>query len=32
LGDAVPLLVAQAKEVGLGVHALTAMIRQEYGS
>jgi GntR family transcriptional regulator len=32
LGDAVPTLVAQAKKLGLGVHALTAMIRQEYGS
>ena len=32
LGESVPLLVAHAKKLGLGVHALIAMIRQEYGS
>jgi GntR family transcriptional regulator len=31
LGEAIPRLVASAKELGLSVHALTAMIRQEYG-
>ncbi len=32
LGDAIPTLVATARQLGLGVHALTAMIRQEYDS
>lgn len=32
LGEAIPKLVATARELGLGVHALTAMVRQEYGS
>jgi GntR family transcriptional regulator len=32
LGEAIPRLVASAKEIGVGVHTLTAMIRQEYGS
>jgi GntR family transcriptional regulator len=32
LGDAIPRLVASARELGLGSHALTAMIRQEFGS
>jgi GntR family transcriptional regulator len=32
LGEAIPRLVASAREMGLSVHALTAMIRQEYGS
>jgi GntR family transcriptional regulator len=32
LGEAIPRLVATARELGLGVDALTAMIRQEYGS
>jgi GntR family transcriptional regulator len=32
LGEAIPRLVASAKEVGVGVQTLTAMIRQEYGS
>jgi GntR family transcriptional regulator len=30
LGDAIPRLVAAAKQLGLGAHTLTAMIRQEY--
>lgn len=30
LGEAVPRLVAAARELGLGVSTLTAMIRQEY--
>lgn len=30
LGDAIPRLVAQAQQLGVGVAALTAMIRQEY--
>jgi GntR family transcriptional regulator len=32
LGEAIPRLVATARELGVGVSALTAMIRQEYGS
>ena len=32
LGEAIPRLVASAKEIGLGAHTLTAMIRQEYDS
>ena len=32
LGEAIPRLVTAAKELGLSVHTLTAMIRQEYGS
>jgi GntR family transcriptional regulator len=32
LGDALPRLVATARELGLGMHALSAMIRAEYGS
>jgi GntR family transcriptional regulator len=32
LGEAIPRLVSTAKELGLGVSTLTAMIRQEYGS
>jgi GntR family transcriptional regulator len=32
LGEAIPRLVATARELGLGVSTLTAMIRQEYGS
>jgi GntR family transcriptional regulator len=32
LGEAIPELVANAKALGLGVSALTAMIRQEYNS
>jgi GntR family transcriptional regulator len=32
LGEAIPRLVAAAREMGLSVQALTAMIRQEYGS
>jgi GntR family transcriptional regulator len=32
LGDALPMIVASARRLGLGVHALTAMIREEYGS
>jgi GntR family transcriptional regulator len=32
LGDAIPRLVASARLMGLGVHALNAMIRQEYNS
>jgi GntR family transcriptional regulator len=32
LGEAIPRLVASAKEIGLGVHTLAAMIRQEYDS
>jgi GntR family transcriptional regulator len=32
LGQAIPQLVAAARELGLGAHALTAMIRQEYDS
>ena len=32
LGEAIPRLVASAKEIGLGVHTLAAMIRQEYNS
>jgi GntR family transcriptional regulator len=30
LGEAIPRLVAAAKELGLGAHTLTAMIRQEF--
>jgi GntR family transcriptional regulator len=32
LGDAIPRLVRAAQHVGLGVHALNALIRQEYDS
>ena len=32
LGEAIPRLVATAKQLGLGVSTLTAMIRQEYDS
>jgi GntR family transcriptional regulator len=32
LGEAIPRLVATARELGLGVSTLTAMIRQEYDS
>jgi len=32
LGEALPRLVAQAKTLGLGISALTALIRQEYNS
>jgi GntR family transcriptional regulator len=32
LGEAIPRLIATARQLGLGVSALTAMIRQEYGS
>lgn len=32
LGAAIPRLVATARQLGLGASALTAMIRQEYGS
>ena len=32
LGEAIPRLVATAREMGLSAQALTAMIRQEYGS
>ncbi|HEY2642517.1 MAG TPA: GntR family transcriptional regulator [Galbitalea sp.] len=32
LGEAIPRLVERAKELGVSVHALTAMIRQEYTS
>jgi GntR family transcriptional regulator len=32
LGEAIPRLVATARELGLGISTLTAMIRQEYGS
>lgn len=32
LGEAIPQLVARAKDLGVSVHALTAMIRQEYTS
>ena len=30
LGDAIPRLVTAAKDLGLGIDTLTAMIRQEY--
>jgi GntR family transcriptional regulator len=30
LGEAIPRLVSAAKELGLGAHTLTAMIRQEF--
>jgi GntR family transcriptional regulator len=32
LGDAIPKLVTTARQLGVGVHALNAMIRQEYDS
>jgi GntR family transcriptional regulator len=32
LGEAIPRLVATARQLGLGVSTLTAMIRQEYDS
>ena len=32
LGEAIPRLVARARQVGLGAAALTSMIRQEYNS
>jgi GntR family transcriptional regulator len=32
LGEAIPRLVRTARELGLGVSTLTALIRQEYGS
>jgi GntR family transcriptional regulator len=32
LGESIPALVGQAKELGVGVAALIAMIRQEYES
>lgn len=32
LGEAIPKIVATARSLGLSVHALTAMIRQEYTS
>ena len=32
LGESIPALVSQAKELGVGVAALIAMIRQEYES
>jgi GntR family transcriptional regulator len=32
LGEAIPRLVATARELGLGVSTLTAMIRQEFDS
>jgi GntR family transcriptional regulator len=32
LGDAIPRLVRAARQLGLGAHALNAMIRQEYDS
>ena len=32
LGEAIPRLVATARELGLSVSTLTALIRQEYGS
>jgi GntR family transcriptional regulator len=32
LADTIPALVATAKRLGLGAHALSAMIRQEYSS
>ncbi len=32
LGESIPRLVSQARQLGVSVSALTAMIRQEYGS